>query len=143
MLRTTKYFLVTPEIAERAGVLESRYHTTEGLMVLNEQDMGRVRLQPEEYLTGVVERVITEEEAKKLIAEAGSKTGRLVEESNAGATEGSPVTDSEAEVVTPGKEVTTPEEEVTPNEEAVVDEELAAEVVTNDNNEAEEGLNNE
>ena len=71
-MRTTKYFLVTPEIAERAGVLESRYHTTDGLMVLNEQDMGRVRLQPEEYLTGVVERVITEEEAKKLIAEVVS-----------------------------------------------------------------------
>lgn len=105
-------------------------------MVLNEQDMGRVRLKPEEYLTGVVERVITEEEAKKLIAEAGSKTGRLVEESNAGATEGSPVTDSEAEVATH-------EEEVTPNEEAVADKELAAEEVTNDNNKAEEGLNNE
>ena len=136
-MRTTKYFLVTPEIAERAGVLESRYHTTEGLMVLNEQDMGRVRLQPEEYLTGVVERVITEEEAKKLIAEAGSKTGRLVEEANAGATEGSPVTDSEEEVATPKEEV------VTPNEKAVTDEESAAEEVTNDKNEAEEGLNNE
>lgn len=94
-MRTTKYFLVKPDIAERAGVMDSRYHTSDGLMVLNEQDMGRVRLTPEEYQTGVVERIVDEAEATHLIEEAGRKMGRLVEEaSEAGAEESLP-TDSE------------------------------------------------
>lgn len=115
-MRTTKYFLVKPEIAERAGVIESRYHTVDGFIVLNEQDMGRVRLQPEEYLTGVVERVMDETEAANLIEEAGRKMGRLTEES---ATE-------HAEAAYEQGDVTVEHGEV-----------------INDNNEAVEGLNNE
>lgn len=79
-MRQTKYFLVKEKIAERAGVLNERYHTEDGLMVLGEQDMGRVRLEPEEYLTGVVEQVVSEEEAVKLIDAAGRKLGPLVVE---------------------------------------------------------------
>lgn len=115
-MRTTKYFLVKPEIAERAGVIESRYHTVDGLIVLNEQDMGRVRLQPEEYLTGVVERVIDETEAANLIEEAGRKMGRLTEEI---ATEQAEVADEQVDATVEHGEV------------------------INDNNEAVEGLNNE
>ena len=74
-MRTTKYFLVKPAIAERAGVLSQRYQTADGLIVLNEQDMGRVRLQPEEYLTGVVEQVVDEREAQVLIEQGGRRLG--------------------------------------------------------------------
>lgn len=79
-MRTTKYFLVKPAVAERAGVIHQRYHTQQGLMVLNEQDMGKIRLEPEEYLTGVVEQVVSEDEASQLIEQAGRVLGPLVEE---------------------------------------------------------------
>ena len=94
-MRTTKYFLVKPDIAERAGVMDSRYHTTDGLMVLNEQDMGRVRLTPEEYQTGVVERIVDEAEATNLIEEAGRKMGRLVEDASEKGSEESLTTEVE------------------------------------------------
>lgn len=94
-MRTTKYFLVKPDIAERAGVMDIRYHTTDGLMVLNEQDMGRLRLTPEEYQTGVVERIVDESEATNLIEEAGRKMGRLVEDAPETGAEESLPTDSE------------------------------------------------
>lgn len=79
-MRTTKYFLVKPGVAERAGVLNQRYHTQDGLMVLNEQDMAKVRLKPEEYLTGVVEQVVSEDEAAQLIEQADRVLGPLVKE---------------------------------------------------------------
>lgn len=79
-MRTTKYFLVKPAVAERAGVIHQRYHTQQGLMVLNEQDMGKIRLEPEEYLTGVVEQVVSEDEAAQLIEQAGRVLGPLVQE---------------------------------------------------------------
>lgn len=64
-------------------------------MVLNEQDMGRVRLTPEEYQTGVVERIVDEAEATNLIEEAGRKMGRLVDDAPAEGSEESLTIDSE------------------------------------------------
>lgn len=124
-MRQTKYFLVKEAIAERAGVLNERYHTEEGLMVLGEQDMGRVRLEPEEYLTGVVEQVVSEEEAVKLIDAAGRKLGPLVVEQ----TEDNPAD----EVGIPDDEVGITEDET---------EDFATETEYNQT-EAEEGLTDE
>lgn len=138
-MRTTKYFLVKPDIAERAGVIDSRYHTSDGLMVLNEQDMGRVRLTPEEYQTGVVERIVDEAEATNLIEEAGRKMGRLVEDAPAEGSEESLTIDSE--VVT--------ESDAESGEESISEScaESSAEDAPTDveptNNEAEEELNHE
>ena len=95
-MRTTKYFLVKPDVAERAGVINQRYHTQDGLMVLNEQDMAKVRLEPEEYLTGVVEQVVSEDEAAQLIEQAGRVLGPLVQEQ--------PSTDRTDEEQTPAEE---------------------------------------
>lgn len=53
-------------------------------MVLNEQDMGKIRLKPEEYLTGVVEQVVSEDEAAQLIEQAGRVLGPLVQEQPSG-----------------------------------------------------------
>ena len=124
-MRQTKYFLVKEEIAERAGVLNERYHTEEGLMVLGEQDMGRVRLSPEEYLAGVVEQVVSEEEAVKLIDAAGRKLGPLVAE--------------QAED-NPADEVDNPADEVGMNEEETKD---SAEQTNDNQTEAEEGPTDE
>ena len=142
-MRTTKYFLVKPAIAERAGVMDSRYHTSDGLMVLNEQDMGRVRLTPEEYQTGVVERIVDEAEATNLIEEAGRKMGRLVEDAHAeGAEESLPidsevVTDSDAE-----SDAESGAESISESDEKNGDE-CAPTEVEPINNEAEEELNHE
>lgn len=80
-MRTTKYYKVMPSVAERAGVAEIRYRTEDGMMILNEQDVRMVRLEPEEYLSGVVEAILTEEEAALLIEQGGRKMGLPVEES--------------------------------------------------------------
>ena len=134
-MRTTKYFLVKPDIAERAGVMDSRYHTSDGLMVLNEQDMGRVRLTPEEYQTGVVERIVDESEATNLIEEAGRKMGRLVEDApETGAEESLPI---DSEVVTDSGS----ESDAKSNAESGA--ECAPTEVEPTNNEAEEELNHE
>ena len=146
-MRTTKYFLVKPDIAERAGVIDSRYHTSEGLMVLNEQDMGRVRLTPVEYQTGVVERIVDEAEATHLIEEAGRKMGRLVEDAPAEGSEESLPIDSEV-VVESGAE-SSAESDAESYAESVADcgaesvAEDAATEVEQTNNEAEEELNHE
>ena len=138
-MRTTKYFLVKPDIAERAGVIDSRYHTSDGLMVLNEQDMGRVRLTPEEYQTGVVERIVNEAESTNLIEEAGRKMGLLVEEAPETGAEESLPTDSE--VVTDCDAESDAESDV--KSDAKNGEECAPTEVEPTNNEAEEELNNE
>ena len=138
-MRTTKYFLVKPDIAERAGVMDSRYHTSDGLMVLNEQDMGRVRLTPEEYQTGVVERIVDEAEATKLIEEAGRKMGRLVEDAPAEGSEESLPIDSE--VVTDSNAESISESDAKSDEKN--GEECAPTEVEQTNNIAEEELNHE
>ena len=52
-----------------------RYRTSDGMIILNEQDVRMIRLEPEEYLTGVVEAILTEEEALLLIEQGGKKMG--------------------------------------------------------------------
>lgn len=74
-MRTASYYKVKPSVAVRAGVASARYRTDDGMMIVNEQDVRMIRLTPEEYLTGVVEAVLTEEEAKMLIAKGGHKLG--------------------------------------------------------------------
>lgn len=74
-MRTTKYLLVTADIAQRAGVASVRYRTKDGMMIISEQDIRSVRLEPEEYMTGVVIQVLSEDEASILIAEAGKVLG--------------------------------------------------------------------
>ena len=134
-MRTTKYFLVKPDIAERAGVMDSRYHTSDGLMVLNEQDMGRVRLTPEEYQTGVVERIVDEAEATHLIEEAGRKMGRLVEDA--------PETGAEESLTIESEVVKDSGAESDAKSDAENGAECAPTEVEPTNNEAEEELNNE
>lgn len=74
-MRTAKYYKVQPSVAERSGVADMRYRTADGMMILNEQDVRMIRLEPEEYLTGVVEAILTEEEAALLIEQGGKRMG--------------------------------------------------------------------
>lgn len=143
-MRTTKYFLVKPDVAERAGVINQRYHTQDGLMVLNEQDMAKVRLEPEEYLTGVVEQVVSEDEAAQLIEQAGRVLGPLVQEQE------QPSVDMSDEEQTPAKENVDEEglsestdTEQTDGEQPQVEQNQVEEPEVEQQQQAEEGQSNE
>lgn len=70
-----KYYKVKADVATRAGVASARYRTADGMMILNEQDVRMIRLEPEEYLTGIAEAVLTEAEAAVLIEQGGRQMG--------------------------------------------------------------------
>lgn len=63
-------YLVTREIAERSGLIATRYRIADGRFVLNDRDLARVRFTTDEYISGLqgVEKV-TAQEAETLIAQ--------------------------------------------------------------------------
>ena len=63
-------YLVTQEIAERSGLIDTRYRIADGRFVLNDRDLARVRFTTDEYISGLqgVEKVSTQE-AETLIAQ--------------------------------------------------------------------------
>ena len=63
-------YLVTREIAERSGLIDTRYRIADGRFVLNDRDLARVRFTTDEYISGLqgVEKVSTQE-AETLIAQ--------------------------------------------------------------------------
>ena len=67
-------YLVTKEIAERSGLLGSRYMISDGRYVLNDRDLARVRLSADEYINGLkgAEKVDSNL-AKNLIRQNGFK----------------------------------------------------------------------
>lgn len=69
-------FLVTQEIAERSGVISTRYRTKDGRFILDSRDLSMVRLVGEEFVHGLsgVE-AITEKQSKALIEEGGYQMG--------------------------------------------------------------------
>lgn len=69
-------YLVTREVAERAGVREIRYRTADGRYVLNAKDLRKIVLEPEEFTTGLegVE-LVSSRMATRLIKENGSVLG--------------------------------------------------------------------
>lgn len=70
------FYLVTQEIAQRSGVIESRYRIKDGRFVLDNKDLSYIRLTPDEYIDGLkgVEKV-SKNEAMLLIEENGYKMG--------------------------------------------------------------------
>ena len=63
-------------IAERTGRINARYRTRDGRYIIDNNDLKRLRLTAEEYITGLkgVER-IDDTEAKRLIALGGRAMG--------------------------------------------------------------------
>ncbi len=70
-------FSASADIARRAGIISSRYRTKDGRFIITDKDLGRIQLvmTPEEFMTGIDVRKITEMEAKNLIAENGYQIG--------------------------------------------------------------------
>lgn len=128
-MRTAKYYKVQPSVAERSGVADMRYRTADGMMILNEQDVRMIRLEPEEYLTGVVEAILSEEEAALLIEQGGKRMGLpLVEVEN---------TDSVEDVPTEENTETTEEANTEEDGYEVVDEPTDEEAVESEEPEVE------
>ncbi|MBQ7684355.1 MAG: hypothetical protein IJT48_07675 [Bacteroidaceae bacterium] len=74
----SKYYLAAPPIAERTGLIGSRYRVRDGRYVLSYMDMKNIRFTPDELLNGIGQYIeeVGEEEAGRLIAENGYKIGR-------------------------------------------------------------------
>jgi len=82
-------YLVTEEVARRAGVQDTAYVTADGRYVIDLADFKRLRMTAEEYITGVagVER-ITAEESRVLVMENGyRRAADTAAEDGAGSTE--------------------------------------------------------
>lgn len=80
-------YLVSEEVARRAGVQDVAYVTEDGRFVIDLADFKRVRLTPEEYITGIagVERITAEEAKLLVIANGYRRAGDLA--AGAGETE--------------------------------------------------------
>lgn len=72
----TSFYIVTAEVAIRSGVIAQRYRTSDGRYILDNKDLGRVRLNSDEFVSGLagVEKV-SGEKAKSLIASNGYRKG--------------------------------------------------------------------
>ena len=70
------FYLVTQAIAQRSGVIESRYRIKDGRFVLDNKDLSYIRFTPDEYIDGLkgVEKV-SKDDAMLLIKENGYKMG--------------------------------------------------------------------
>ena len=70
-------YLVSKEIAQRSGLIDSRYRIADGRFVLNDRDLARVRFTTDEYINGLqgVEKVASSQ-AKTLIAQNNYQIGQ-------------------------------------------------------------------
>lgn len=70
------FYLVTKDIAQRAGLIRERYIAPDGRFILDNKDLARIRFTTDEYVSGLhgVER-ITQAQAKTLIAQGGYNMG--------------------------------------------------------------------
>jgi len=63
-------YLATADVAQRAGVYETAYQVKDGRFVVDRNDIRRIRLTGDEYLTGIqgIEK-ISQQQAEVLISE--------------------------------------------------------------------------
>lgn len=109
------YYIVSREIAVRTGDFDNRYRAADGRYVIDVRALSRIRLSPEEYVTGLagIEK-ISREEAMTLIAEGGYMTGDNENPKAAGQEEDlneKPETEETAEEEIPEEEAPEEEEE--------------------------------
>ncbi len=69
-------YVASRDIAERSGMIASRYRTKDGRFILNNRDLSRIRLTADEYVTGLAGvEIVSESEADRLINEGGYRLG--------------------------------------------------------------------
>lgn len=75
MMKLPTKFSVSREIAVRCGVYEGRYVTADGRSLVDSHDLKSLRMEPEEYVTGIDARIITDEEFRLLRDDGGKRLG--------------------------------------------------------------------
>lgn len=77
-------FSASADIARRTGVINTCYRTKDGRFILSENDLSPIRLVmlPDEYVNGLDVIKVTDEEAKRLIAENNYQIGEEYLEEN-------------------------------------------------------------
>ena len=70
-MHTSADYTVSVEVAQRAGLYGYRYMTADGRVILSEADLRRVRLTPQEYITGIDARLVESKEALRLLIHDG------------------------------------------------------------------------
>lgn len=114
-----KIYLASADIAERARCIESSYRTKDGRFIIHEKSLRdfTFRMTAEEYVTGLDVTMVTEEEAKRLIAEGGYAIGPLIEEPESQEPETPSDAPEEQESLEDEAPSETPEEQEDPEEE--------------------------
>jgi len=130
-----KFYLVSQSVAQRSGVIESRYRIADGRFVLETKDLAGIRLTSEEYVTGLdgVE-MVSKQDAMILIKDNNYQMGlpKPVEPLNEEATVESPQEETqEVEEPANGETEETPTDEEAPSDGEQENDE-------NDNNEQKE-----
>lgn len=66
------FYLASPDIARRCGVLGQRYVGKDGRVLIDNNDLSMLRLKPSEYVSGITGiEMITEQKADEVISENG------------------------------------------------------------------------
>ena len=72
----SKNYVVTREVALRAGSIENKYRTADGRFILDTRSLQSIRLTSEEYVTGIEGiELISLQEAEEMIAAGGFLMG--------------------------------------------------------------------
>lgn len=131
-MKAESYYKVTAEVAVRTGMTRTLYRTADGHYVCSARDLRGIRLEPEEYITGIegVES-ITYAEAQALIEEGGRSLGvqssdlhPAVEETpEEQSDENSDFSEQEEEIIPENDENSEQEEETIPENPEVENEE--------------------
>ncbi len=66
---------VPREIVERIGLRHTRYEVAGGRYIVNESDLRGLRLTAEEYVNGIDARIVSDDEARELVAAGGYNLG--------------------------------------------------------------------
>jgi hypothetical protein len=68
-MKKRSYFLASADLAERAGVRETRYRTNDGKYILSEKDLKMVQfsMTPNEFINGLDATILTDLELRELI----------------------------------------------------------------------------
>lgn len=149
-MRKENYYSASEWVARRAGCLQTSYRTIDGRYIISEQNVRSAIpfMTPDEYVTGFDIKVISEEEAERLIAEGGYQIGpkkaveTVVDAQDSTGNDGQQSSQGESETAedeTPSSEDETPSSEGddSPTEDEATEEEDSGAVETEENQENE------
>ena len=82
MESNANYYSASKDIAARINIIGQRYVTKDGRYILSSHDLMAVEFKPEEYVNGLDVKMLTEDEADRLISENGRRFDNPIVESD-------------------------------------------------------------